>query len=153
MINPVQVHLALNHAPLFGVVCGMGLVAAGLVRKSRELQGAGLIAFMLSALLSILVTCSGERAEEVIEGAPGVAETAIHRHEEAAEAAFVAVDVLGIAAAGIFFWSWRVRPAAPAATWTIFLVALITLGLMARAAHLGGEIRHPELHASGTGAP
>ena len=50
-MSAVQLHLLINHAPLFAAVAGLALLAAGLGRRSGELTAAALLTPPLAALL------------------------------------------------------------------------------------------------------
>ena len=92
---------------------------------------------------------TGEPAEEVVEHLPGISEPAIGEHEEAAEVAAIVTGLAGLL--GLWLLVAR-RGGRQAPTWLLaatFVVALVAAGLMARAANLGGYIRHPEI-AGGT---
>ena len=87
----------------------------------------------------------------MIERLPGVSKTLIDAHEDAALQAFVFMEITG-AVAWLGLWQLR-RFSRPTRgnLWTVLVLSLVTFGLMARAANLGGEIRHPEIvQASGT---
>lgn len=151
-MSPTHLHLWLNHVPLLGLVFGILLLAGGALRRSQDLKKAGLFFFFLAALVAVPVNFSGEAAEDEVERLPGVEETYIERHEEAAKVALIAVGVVGLAAAGtlVFF---RGRPVPGWLVGVVLLLALIAGGLMAAAANLGGQIRHTEIRASGGSAP
>ncbi len=74
-----------------------------------------------------------------------VSSTAIRRHEDAALVAFVLMEVTGFFA-WLALWQWRAL--SRLATWNLVIVSLlslVTFGLMARAATLGGNIHHEEV--------
>lgn len=91
-----------------------------------------------------------------MDGPQGCADAAVSRaaieaHEGAAVIAFAVLWLLG-AFAWLGLWQLRRTARVPGATLLIVLVcSLATLGLMARAANIGGEIRHPEIRAAGAG--
>jgi hypothetical protein len=82
-----------------------------------------------------------------VASTPGVATDQIDAHETAALVAFAFMQ-----ATAFFSWLglWTWRRVGDLAAWnrtTILILAVATFGLMARAANLGGEIRHPEIRA------
>src|SRR5947207_15901838 len=97
-MNGPMLHLAFNHVPVIGVPFCALLLLAGLVRRSRELVSAALVAFVLVALLTIVAYLSGDPAQHVAQGLPGVERDRIEQHSDAADWAFWAVEALGIAA-------------------------------------------------------
>jgi uncharacterized membrane protein len=149
-MNQAHLHLLLNHLPVIGIILGLPLLAAALLRQNGELQRASLAFVLLVALLAVPAYLTGEPAEKVIEHLPGVSEALIKAHEEAAEIAFIAALLAGAAALGGLVYA-RVRQALP--RWVVgavFLLALASAGLMGWAANLGGQIRHPEIRTGYT---
>ncbi len=93
-----HLHLVLNHIPVLGTAFGLGLLAYGIWQRSTELKKTALGVFVLVALMTIPVDLTGEPAEEGVEGLPGVSESIIEQHEEAAGVAFASIGVLGLIA-------------------------------------------------------
>lgn len=151
-MNWAYFHLALNHIPVLVLPAGLLLVGAGVLRKSSELQKAGLAALVLGALVALPVYFTGEPAEERIEHLAGVDEELIEEHEEAALSTVIAAAAAGlIALAGLFIF--RKAPSIPTGLLAgCAVVSLIASALLVNTAMLGGEIRHPEIR-SGLSAP
>lgn len=146
-MNTAHLHLVLNHLPVLGTAFGIVLLFAAILRKSPELKKVTLTVFVVVAALAIPVYLTGEPAEDIVEGLAGVSHPKIEQHEEAAVVGFTATIVLGITSlAGlIFFRKGRLIP--PWFAGMVLLFSLVTAGLMARAANLGGEIRHTEIRS------
>lgn len=148
----LHIHLLLNHAPVVGGVGAVLLLVAGAVTRSRDITAAGLVATVIVALLALPVFFTGEPAEERVEGLPGVRKEIIERHEDAALQALVALEIAGAAALiTLGLWGLRRQLSAPPAFATMAIAIMATV-LIARAASLGGEIRHTEIR-SGETAP
>jgi len=153
--NAAQVHLLLNHLPVTGSLVACLVLLSGMILKNASVRKTGLSLLVFAALTSIPAFLSGEPAEEMMEERPGVSESIMHDHEEAAEAALVMALVNGgIAAAGLLLTR---RTGAPD-SWvrnlkgaSLFL-GLLTVGAMGRAAHLGGLIKHDELREDASAA-
>jgi len=153
-MNLVHIHLLLNHFPTVGMIVGLGLFIAALVIASDHLKQASLLIFFGIAVLTIPTYVSGNASEEAIcvvkkaTGAcadPSISKAMIEAHEGAALPAF-AFMILN----GAFAWLglWQYRRFSHIARWNltvILLLSLIVFGLMARAANIGGQIRHPEI--------
>jgi hypothetical protein len=144
-MDPVHLHLVLNHVPLFGSAVGSLLLVVAMLRKSGELKRVAFAMLVVTALLTLPVYLTGEPAEEVVEHLAGVAKPAIEVHEEAAKIAFVAMLATGAIALTslVLFRSGRIIP-----NWftaTVFAMCIVTYLLMARTANLGGKVRHTEL--------
>jgi uncharacterized membrane protein len=144
-MNWIHVHLALNHLPVFGTVFLIGLLPVALWRRSEDRKRSGLWAAVVLAALSIPVHFTGDFAEAQAHGLPDLEVTWVERHETAADQATTGMFVLGVAAAVGLLLARRGRPVANWAVAGALLLALVTFGLMARAANLGGQIRHPEI--------
>lgn len=148
-MNPAHIHLALNHVPVVAVIIGVLLLGIGLGRHSADLVRAGLVTFVVAAVLTLPVFFSGEGAEDVVEDLPGVTEHLVEEHEEAGEAAAIAFAVLGVVALGVLVLYRRDDDVPQHAVLAALVVGLVVGVLMVRAANLGGQIRHTEIRAGG----
>ena len=156
-MDPAHLHLLLNHVPTVGFVIGLILFVSSLIARNAELKRASLVIFVGIALVTIPTYVSGNAAEEVLcEGGakaptcvdPGVSHSLIQTHEGAALLAFTAIILTGA-----FAWLglWQIRRTSRAENWNlavILLLSLVAFGLAARAANIGGEIRHPEIRSA-----
>ncbi len=144
-MNAIQLHLAINHVPVVGLLCFGVLYLYGLFTQKIAFQRFSLAAFFVLGFLAWAVYESGGRTEKLVEGLPGIAEGRIEAHEEAAEAAMVSTAALGILGIGMLV-AFRRRDAYPKA-YTLMVVCLMaaSFGLMGWTAHLGGLIHHREL--------
>jgi PDZ domain-containing protein len=156
--NTAHVHLLLNHVPTIGFGIGLLLFLAGLVGRSDVLKRTSLVLFFVVAAVAIGTYVSGNAAEAVLTGTgrtdfpPGVSPAAIRAHEDAALLAFASMEITGFFS-WLALWQWRrVAASSRLPGWTLPIVvvlSLVTFGLMARAAELGGQINHPELREGG----
>jgi hypothetical protein len=149
-MNNAHWHLALNHIPVVGSAFVLCLLAWGVWRRSEELKRASFGAAILVALLTIPVYLTGEpafeTAMEVLEATPEDEDPIVKAHENAAGWAFGGAALAGAGAlAGLLHSRFRKTPLAPLAIAAVFLLLAATVGLMARAANLGGTIRHSEI--------
>jgi uncharacterized membrane protein len=158
-MNLANVHLLLNHFPTVGMIVGLGLFVVAILAKSDHLQRASLGIFFCIALLSIPVFATGTAARLALAKSPEVSVTMIDAHETAAFVALGFMELMG-ALAWLGLWQYRRLSRVPRGTLAaVLLVGAVTFGLMARAANIGGEIRHPEIRtepnltAGLTGAP
>ena len=144
-MNLAHLHVLLNHFPTIGTVMGFGLFLVALVWKSEDLKRASLGVFVVIALVSIPAYLSGNAAQLILEGAPDVSAATIGTHEDAALLALIFMALTGF----VSWWVlWQYRRFSNFASWnipTVLLLSAVTVGLMARAANLGGEINHPEI--------
>lgn len=154
LANLAHLHLLLNHFPTVGFSVGLGLYLVGLFRKSDDLRRASLVIFLGIALLLIPTFMSGKAAAQAIAGEEGVSDVLIETHEDAALLAFLFMEITGALA---WLGLWQYRRVSRIAGWNlaaVLVLSLVTFGIMARAANIGGEIRHPEIQAAAVeGAP
>src|SRR5579871_31610 len=140
-------HLLLNHFPTVGMIIGAGLFLLSLIAKSEDLKRASLIVLLGISLISIPTYMSGNGAQDAIKALPGVSKSLVETHEGAALEGIAFMEVLGV-----FAWLglWQLRRLKHVPNWNlavILVLTLVTFGLMARAANIGGEIRHAEIRA------
>src|SRR5436190_13094055 len=149
LANLAHLHLLLNHFPTVGFSVGLGLYLIALIRKSDDLKRASLVIFLGIGLLTIPTFMTGKAAQAAVVGQEGVSETLTATHEDAARLAFLFMTVTGVLS-WLGLWQYRRTSRIPGWNATaILLISLFTFGLMARAANIGGEIRHPEIQAEG----
>jgi len=143
-----HLHLLLNHVPTVGMGIGLGIFLVALIGKSGELKRASLVIFVGIALLTIPTYVSGNGAQAALSKVPEVSKTLIATHEGAALIAFSVIQLTG-AAAWLGLWQVRRMSTPPRATiGAVLVLALIAMVLVARAANIGGEIRHPEIRGA-----
>ena len=154
-------HLLLNHVPTIGFGVGLFLFLWSLLSGSFDLKRASLVLFTGVAILTIPTYWTGNAAAEIICVGidPGAADFAqsptcpdqavskslILTHEGAALIAFGVIQLTGA-----FAWLglWQIRRFKQPSQWNIMVVlvlSLLAMGLVARAANIGGEIRHSEI--------
>ena len=146
-------HLLLNHVPTVGFGAGLGLFFLALFTSDEPLQRQSLRIVVLVALLSIPVYLTGVSAGRLMQGLPGVSDIRIRIHADAALLAFVVMELTG-GVAWLALWQARrfARPLRSTVA-AVALLALASFGLMARAAYIGGMIRHPEVVSAEDTAP
>src|SRR5438874_7975507 len=98
-------HLLLNHFPTVGFSLGIGLYLVAIFRRSEDMIRAGLVIFLVIALVSLPVYMSGRSAQDALVGASGVSEVRIDRHEDAALLALVFMEITG-ALAWLGLWQF-----------------------------------------------
>jgi len=152
-MSTTHAHLLLNHFPTVGFVMTIGLFLAGLVARSDPLKRASLAAFVAIALIAIPTYITGNAAAERLCVAKAhepcaddaISRPLIERHEGAA---LLSLAVMMTTAGFAWLGLWHYRRLRQFATWNITVIAflaVVSMGLVARAANIGGEIRHPEV--------
>src|SRR5579862_9796830 len=152
-MNLAHVHLLLNHFPTVGLVIGLGLYLLALIQKSVDLERASLIIFFGIGMLTVPLYVTGNAAADVICVTDAthpcvdhaVSKAAIETHEGAALWGFIFMQITGVLS---WLGLWQARRMGRVPRWNltaILILGLFTFAVMARAADLGGEIRHPEI--------
>lgn len=155
-------HLVTNHIPIIGFPVAIGILVAGIWKKSEELTWAALVAFILLGLVTIPVYLSGESAEDIVEGVAGISEASMENHEDASKIALASVLVTSaVSVLGFFLLKgWRLfipgRSEASSSyrAWigpVVLVLALISTATLTYTASLGGAIRHTEVYGTSSG--
>jgi hypothetical protein len=144
-LTPTHIHLLLNHFPTIGFSIGIGLLIGALVSQSNDLKKGALTVLVGVALLTLPTYISGNAAQAAIVDSPGVSKTLIETHEGAALLSFIFMEITGVVA-WLALWQLHRRSHITVRTLgTVLVLSAITMGLVTRAANIGGEIRHPEI--------
>jgi len=138
-VSGAHLHLLLNHIPTVAFGVAVALFVAGLFKKSEDLTQAGFVAFFLNALLAIPAYVSGNAAEFSLRDQPGMSASVVTAHQNAAMLGFIFMQVTGLVG-WVALWRFR-RWSIP----VLLALSIATFALMARAANIGGGIRHPEI--------
>lgn len=147
-MDPLHVHLFINHLPVFGTFLGLLILVLALWRKSAHTEIAAYLLFAVSSLGAVIAYLTGEGAEEVVENIPGIVKEAIEQHEEFSIYAFIALIILGIASIiGIILIQKRSRWIKKVSS-AILALSIVSFGLMAWTSYLGGKIRHTEIKSA-----
>jgi putative effector of murein hydrolase LrgA (UPF0299 family) len=137
----------INHLPVIGSIFGVLLLLFALLRKSEELKRVSFGVFVFTALLALPVYFTGEPAGEVVEHLPGVAESLIEEHEDAALFALLMAGATGVVAlAGLILFR-RAERLPGRIVGAVLVLSLATSGVMGWTANRGGRIRHTEIRA------
>ncbi len=144
-MNAAHAHLILNHLPVSGFLIAIPILMIAGWKKNELLGRVGMSIVVMISLVMIPTFLTGEPAEELIEHLPGVSESFIEAHEEAAEKAIWFVGASGLAAlAGLLGVFRKFSIPGGALPW-VTLISLCAAGFLAWTNNLGGEIRHPEI--------
>ncbi len=146
-MNLAHLHLLLNHVPTvgLGVVLAFWLVA--LLKKNEDLKQACFVAFYLLALMALPAYLTGNAAQFTLQNQSGAPRQVMAAHQDAALLALIFMELTGLVA---WLALWRFR------RWHesgVLVLASATFAMMARAASIGGYIRHPEILTDGSVLP
>jgi hypothetical protein len=152
-VNLAHLHLVMNHVPTVGAVAALGLLLLAFVRRNEHLKLAGLEVLFVIAVLTLPVFVSGVAAYQEMRDRTDISVDAVKIHQDAAIIGFTVMEFAGFAA-WIALWQSRRRGSAARGVVPATMVLLVVaLAIMGRAANLGGDIRHPEIHAADAIAP
>ena len=117
---------------------------------TRRSSGAGIAATGANvAILALPHGLARDFAGPLLEAGLRVIDlSADFRIKDAALVAFVFMGITGFAS---WLGLWQFRRFSHASGWTlsaVLVLSIVSFGLMARAANLGGEISHPEIRSS-----
>ena len=143
-MNGAQIHLALNHLPIFGTLFGFLFLLFALLKNNRELKKAGLWLCLAAALGAIPTFLTGEPAEEVVENLAGIEVSRIEEHEQTALVALIAIEILGAASLAGLYFSRKTAEPPERLVQACLILGLAALAIVGWTAHLGGQIHHPE---------
>jgi len=152
-IEPAHFHLLLNHFPTVAFTVALGLLICAVIGKSEEVQRASMVILFLIAVLAIPTYVSGNAAEAALHITENVYQAKISAHESAAFVALIFMEITGFLA---WLGLWQARLLKHIGTWctpVLLLSSIVTFALMANAANIGGDIRHPEIVTSWTDSP
>ena len=151
MISGVHLHLLVNHAPLFGALFALALLAASFIWAPDVLRRTALVVLVGTAIAGFVSDQTGEPAEDAIRGFPGVKREVIHAHEEFGEKSWIASGIVGVLALGALV-RWRRAPIPQGVAAAALVGAVVVSGMMAWTAQLGGRVRHTEIRPGATAA-
>lgn len=146
-MNNTHLHLVVNHLPIIFPVVGLIILIIGIFTKTEISKRNAYITFIIGAIASIAAMATGEGAEHGVENLPGVAESLIETHEEAAELFAGLSYILGGLSTVALFASFRSYTFSKIMPFIVGLFALATLFFAQKAGTTGGEIRHTEIRS------
>lgn len=150
-MDSTHIHLLLNHFPIIGTLIATVLLAWAVVTKNTSLRSAGYSLLIAMALVAIPVYLTGEPAEESVEDLPGVSESHIEQHEDAAKSALIAMEVAGVLALAGLIAARKGHAQSNTLGLATLGVAVVTCALMGYTGNLGGQIHHQEIRGTGAG--
>jgi hypothetical protein len=145
-MNFAYLHLILNHIPIIGMPVALSFLAHGLWTKNASIQRFSLLVLFGLAVVVLPVYLTGEPAEEVVEHLPGVVESFIESHEDAAQFSLILTLATG-AMALIALWFQKNELRRRLLNFAVMGIATLALLSLSYTANLGGKIRHTEFHS------
>lgn len=147
-MNFAHLHLMLNHLPLLTIPMALVFLGHSLSTGHLAARRFAYLVLVLSAATVVPVYFSGEPAEEVVEGLPGVGKPFIEEHEEAAEVSMILTLLAGGTSLIGLFAATEGRRARTISR-AVIVLNLVAVASLAYTANLGGKIQHSELRSEG----
>lgn len=147
-MNSAQIHLAVNHFPIAGIMLAFVFTIWGILSKKDELKLAAVSLALIASVSGAIMMATGEGAEEMVEHKQGVTKNLIHEHEEAAEASVVLIHISSVLGIAWVIMNRMNKNHKDKVFMAMALTTLVASGLVARAAHEGGKIRHDEIRST-----
>lgn len=146
-MDPLQLHLLVNHLPIIGTITALIVVVIGVWRKDATIRAVGLSVYAVMALAVVPAYFSGEEAEERVENIAGISHDVIHEHEESAELSLTVMLIAAAVALATLFTQWKGMSIAQSLSYLFVVIATMAALQVARTGHEGGKIRRPDLGA------
>ena len=150
-MNGAHWHLLVNHLPIIGTLMATVVLGFGLLRKNASVVNLSFGLLILMSIAAFITDQTGGSAAHYLDSIHKLDKPVFYQHAEAADTANIAMYITGLVALLALVWE-----RAKQLTWlpaAIFVLSLITFGLMANVGRLGGLIMHQELRAGAAVAP
>lgn len=144
-MSQAHLHLLITHLPIFGSILGAMVLLYAFIKKNNQTKNAAYLIFIVSAIGAGIAYATGEGAEEAVEELPGVTESLISQHEQAALFAIISLIALGVLAVVALLTSSFKSSIVRSLSVLVLVTSFISFGLVARTGYLGGKIRHTEI--------
>lgn len=143
-MDPILLHLRINHAPIMFGVVGALFFLVGFLMKRVTLMRYGQISLLIAGVSAPAAFFSGREAEEHTEHTWYIERKVVHEHEESGEAAAIVMSITGLLALASLVASARNRPARELRIINGFLLiaSLAAAGAMVKTGYEGGKIVH-----------
>ena len=146
-MNFAHLHIVLNHVPSIGMVVGVVLFIASLVKKIDQLKKFSLEVFVVMALVALPTYMSGNAAQQILRNRSEIPKGLIEAHQNSA---MVTLIFLTITATFAWFGLWQFRRFSSPGSWNstaVLIFSIVTAGFILRTANMGGDISHPEIRS------
>lgn len=152
-MNTAHIHLMITHLPIVGAFIGLLILLFAYQKKDANVKTAAYLVFVVCAIGASIAYATGEGAEEVVENLPGVLDSAMETHEDAALYSLVSMIALGLMSIiGIIQIRWNASKLNFVHS-IILLLSLSSMMCIAYTGNLGGKIRHTEIANASAALP
>lgn len=147
-MNAAHLHLMVVHLPVVLCPLVLALLAWGQLRQNDGLLRQGYTILIVCAAAGAVAFYSGPSAFEMLQEKLSADRDLVEDHAAIARAAFIVTLVAGALALQALLQFAQEEPPARWLRITLLLATLLACYLMAWSAHLGGQIRHPEVRGA-----
>jgi len=143
-MDAANIHVIINHIPVFGMIFAAGLFLMGILSKNVTLKVYGYAAFIIISLISVPTFLTGESAAEKILDYPNVSKEYIEMHEDASKIALISILITGaISIPGVILIKKDLK-LNKVLIWSAAIISMIAVILLIRTGYYAGSIRKPE---------
>jgi hypothetical protein len=150
-MNGAHWHILVNHMPIVGTLMACIVLGFGLLRKNGPVVDLSFGLLILMSIAAFITDQTGGSAAHYLDSIHELNKPVFYKHAEAADTANIAMYITGLASLLALIWE-RAKRLAWLPT-VVFVLSLITFGLMANVGRLGGLIMHKEIRANAPVAP
>ncbi len=153
-MNPVHLHVMMVHLPVIGCMGVFILLLAAHWKKDEFLFKLSYSLLLFCTVSCVVAYYSGPAAYHFLEesAAPNFSEAEAEVHATVGQAAFAGMMVLGVAVLAAMFEFWQGEKPSSWHRRVILLLTFILCFVFIWAAHLGGQVRRPELRSTTIGS-
>ena len=135
-----RTHLIVGHAPVIGVLIGIGLLIWGLLSGGTDMKQASRGLFVISALITAAAVVTETPPSEQYKTCRVLTEQRSSGNAPGRQEAAIVTYVLGAASVASFYWAWR-RNRLPDGLMCLCSSCAGRRTVLARASKSGGSIR------------
>jgi uncharacterized membrane protein len=147
-MSPGHLHLLAVHLPVVLTPVAAILLGVGYLRKSEDLVRAAYWLLVASVVAGGAAYFSGPSAFENMEAELGPVRDLVETHAVLGKAAFFGLVLLAVGSVQALLQGHQEEPTPGWLKWTLAAGTLLLCYVLAWTAHLGGQIRHPEVRGA-----
>jgi formate hydrogenlyase subunit 3/multisubunit Na+/H+ antiporter MnhD subunit len=143
---PIQVHLAMVHVPVLAMLFATALLFFSGFRDRMDWKRMAFTVYILGGIGGVIAFLSGHGSEDIAHNVLSLSHERIHEHEEAGNFALAFCMATGLISFVLLFLEAKLgNRNRRLLTRALLMIGLLGSVALARTAHLGGQIRHPEI--------
>ncbi|HNF72040.1 MAG TPA: hypothetical protein PLP34_06490, partial [Chitinophagaceae bacterium] len=140
MFSQPNVHLVINHLPVFFPLAALLLLLLSLLLRNEVVLRCAYFLLICTALGAFVVSVSGERAEEAVEHLQGFDKHLIHEHEEWSERFSLFSYLTAILSLLGIWFSIKGKRAGSLWRWLVLVCGIVLMAMAFQTGHSGGLI-------------